>query len=98
MYTHVRRAFCFVFTDLGVVTSTQIQFLRQNVTEKIAVNQLKTMVAIAYDPIKKDIYISDDNQKVGSIFRIKTTGEGAYTTVEPIVASMSNFRYSFVTL
>lgn len=81
-----------MFADLGVVTPTQIQFLRQNVTENTAADRLKTMMATAYDPIKKDIYVSDDNQKVGSIFRIKTTGEAAYTTVEPVVASMSNFR------
>jgi len=76
--------------DLGVVTPAQIQFLTKNVVENTAADKLKNMGAIAYDPIKKDVYVSDANQKVGSIFRLKTTGDSAYTIVEPIVASKFN--------
>lgn len=74
--------------DLGVVTPAQIQFFKNKVIEMSAADQLKDMVAITYDPIKKDIYVSDANQKDGIIFRIRNTGDGAYTAVEPIVASM----------
>jgi len=75
------------FVDLGIVTPAQIQFLIKNVVENTAADKLKSMSAIAYDPIKKDVYVSDANQKVGSIFRFKTTGDTAYTIIEPIVAS-----------
>lgn len=76
-----------MFLDLGVITPAQIQLFGKNVVENTAADRLKDMIAAAYDPIKKDIYVSDTNQKVGSIFRIKTTGRDAYTIVEPIVAS-----------
>jgi len=79
--------FVYWFIDLSVVTPAQIQFLTKNVVENTAADKLKNMGAIAYDPIKKDVYVSDANQKVGSIFRLKTTGDTAYTTIEPIVAS-----------
>ncbi|CAI6363942.1 unnamed protein product [Macrosiphum euphorbiae] len=75
--------------DLGIVTPAQIQFLTKNVVENTAADKLKSMGAIAYDPIKKDVYVSDANQKVGSIFRFKTTGETAYTIIEPIVAKQN---------
>ncbi|VVC43190.1 Hypothetical protein CINCED_3A018444 [Cinara cedri] len=75
--------------DLGVVTSAQIQFFKNKEIETLAADRLKDMTAIAYDPIKKDVYVSDANQKVGSIFRMKTTGDAAYTAVEPIVAKQS---------
>lgn len=75
------------FVDLGIVTPAQIQFFTKNVVENTAADKLKSMGAIAYDPIKKDVYVSDANQKVGSIFRFKTTGDTAYTIIEPIVAS-----------
>jgi len=73
--------------DLGIVTPAQVQFLTKNVVENTAADKFKSMGAIAYDPIKKDVYISDANQKFGSIFRLKTTGDAAYTAIEPIVAS-----------
>jgi len=80
------------FLDLGIVTPAQIQFLTKNVVENTAADKLKSMGAIAYDPIKKDVYVSDANQKVGSIFRFKTTGDAAYTIIEPIVASKYLYR------
>lgn len=70
-----------------MVTPAQLQFFNNKTVETSAADRLKDMVAIAYDPVKKDVYVSDANQKVGSIFRIKTTGDDAYTSVEPIVAS-----------
>lgn len=85
---------CFLLcahTDVGVVTPFQIHFLSQKVAENTVENKLKEMGAIAYNPITKDIYVSDSNQKEGSIFRIKTTGDAAYSIVEPIVASKWNF-------
>lgn len=97
-------AFC--FTDLGVITRAQIQFLarhKQNdataangttpqkpgkyVLEHTAADQLKDMVAAAYDPVGKYVYVSDSNANAGSIFRIRTIGDAAYTVVEPVVAS-----------
>lgn len=84
--------FYFVFADLGVVTPTQIQFFLNRTADITSAVRLKNMGAVAYDPIKKDIYVSDANQKIGSIFRIKTTGETAYNVIEPIVASTSKFN------
>lgn len=89
IYALVPNGFYFVFVDLGVVTPAQIQFFLNKTVETTSAVRLKNMVAIAYDPIKKDIYISDTIQKVGSIFRIKTTGDTAYSVIEPIVASTS---------
>lgn len=96
----------FYFTDLGVVTRAQIQFLARHkqsdaaaangtllhepskyVLEHTAADQLKEMVAAAYDPVGKYVYVSDSNANAGSIFRIRTVGDAAYTVVEPVVAS-----------
>lgn len=81
----------FVFTDLGVVTQTQFQFLTNNTIDRTAADELKNMVAATYDPIKKDIYISDSNHKAGSIFRIKTVGDSKYSVVQPVVNSTLNY-------
>lgn len=79
--------FDFISLDLGVITTDQIQFFSNKVVVNTAADRLKDMIAVTYDPIKKDVYVSDSNQKIGSIFRIKTTGENANSVVEPIVAS-----------
>jgi hypothetical protein len=86
---------CFLLcvqTDVSVVTSDQIYFLSTNNTLYSIENKLKIMGAIAYNPITKDIYVSDSSQNKASIFRIKYI-ENAYSSiVEPIVACKSNFN------
>lgn len=88
---------CFVIalTDLGVLTSSQMVFLRRqkqlngsedkHIIELTAANQLKNMVAVAYDSIKKVTYVSDSNSMLGSIFRINTTRDDA--GIEPVVST-----------
>ncbi|XP_025405265.1 protein cueball [Sipha flava] len=72
--------------NVSVVTSDQIYFLSTNNTLYSIENKLKIMGAIAYNPITKDIYVSDSSQNKASIFRIKYI-ENAYSSiVEPIVA------------
>lgn len=76
---------------MGVVTTSQIQFFSNRTADFTPDVRLKNMGAVAYDPIKKDIYVSEVIGSETSIFRIKPTGETAYNVIEPIVASMSKF-------
>lgn len=81
----------YLCTDLGVVTETQIQFFvtqpqgEPNI-ESTAANELRNMMSVTYDPVKKDIYISDSNRADGSIFRIRIMADGKYGHVQPVVA------------
>lgn len=86
-------------TDLGVVTQGQIQFFTNNVIDKTVDVPLGRMIAMAYDSIKKDLYVRANNNEFGGVFRIKTTGDRAYAAVEPIVGSKSGnffFLYALV--
>lgn len=82
-------------TDLGVVTQGQIQFFTNNVIDKTVDIPLGRMIAMAYDPTRKDLYVRANNNEFGGVFRIKTTGDRAYAAVEPIVGSkLTSFFYT----
>lgn len=83
--------FYFVFVDLGVVTQTRILLFSNGKINTTVKNHLESMDKAVYDPIKKHIYVSDLNQEVGSIFRIKTIGNTAPNVAETIIASMPEF-------
>ncbi|XP_050545727.1 protein cueball [Daktulosphaira vitifoliae] len=76
--------------DLSVVTQAQIQFLINNEVESTAADQLKDMISAAYDPVTKDIYVSDSNHKSGSIFRIKWTSKEKYSIIQTVVTKQSS--------
>lgn len=71
------------------MTPKQIKFFSNGTVDNIIDVELIHMNAVAYDPIKQDIYVSDSKMVIGSIFRIKTTEKSAYNVPEPIVASTS---------
>lgn len=77
--------------DVSVITVDQIHFLSTNHTIYSIENRLKLMGAIAYNPITKDIYVSDSSQNIASIFRIKYIENAYSNVVEPIVGGKSNF-------
>lgn len=77
-------------SDLGVVTQNQIQFFTDDVVDKTVDIPLGRMKAMAFDPIKRDLYVRGNNNEFGGIFRIKLTGDHAtIAVIEPIIDSTS---------
>lgn len=81
-----------MFTDIAVITNEDIQFLQQDKFVSIASQHLRDLASGSYDPVRGELYVSDNNHQNVSVFRISTFSSDYETGFIPVASSKFQFK------
>ena len=83
--TVTETSYAFMFTDIAVVTTSEIDLFTAtgNLTQTLP-KPTAELQSLAFDPVNKTLFISDDTNSNVSIYTLKPQGDGA---LKPFIGS-----------